>query len=115
MKTADVEDDVKPGANVTENAELRERRHCNRLLEQENEVLSRAAPYLSHANLPENDVPARPQAGRRRDPRHDDVPGPQAMEADQDMPDHRQAPRGHTATGPGAEAGDGSGRFRLAR
>jgi hypothetical protein len=30
------------------------------LLEQENEVLRRAAAYLSQANLPANDVPARP-------------------------------------------------------
>ena len=40
--------------------ELRELRPRNRLLEQENEVLRRAAAYLSQANLPENEVPARP-------------------------------------------------------
>jgi transposase-like protein len=35
-----------------ESAELRELRRRNRLLEQENEVLRRAAAYLSQANLP---------------------------------------------------------------
>ncbi len=33
-------------------AELREVKRRNRLLEQENEVLRRAAAYLSQANLP---------------------------------------------------------------
>ncbi len=35
-----------------ESAELREARKRSRLLEQENEVLRRAAAYLSQANLP---------------------------------------------------------------
>ena len=35
-----------------ENAELREAKKRIRLLEQENEVLRRAAAYLSQANLP---------------------------------------------------------------
>lgn len=52
MKSADVEDGVKPGATSTENADLREARKRIRLLEQENEVLRRAAAYLSQANLP---------------------------------------------------------------
>jgi transposase len=52
MKTADVEDGVKPGTTSAENAELREARKRIRLLEQENEVLRRAAAYLSQANLP---------------------------------------------------------------
>jgi transposase-like protein len=52
MKTADVEDGVKPGATVAENAENRELKKRIRLLEQENEVLRRAAAYLSQANLP---------------------------------------------------------------
>ncbi len=52
MKKADVEDGVKPGVTAAENAELREARKQIRLLEQENEVLRRAAAYLSQANLP---------------------------------------------------------------
>ena len=35
-----------------ESAELRELKARNRLLEQENEILRRAAAYLSQANLP---------------------------------------------------------------
>ena len=52
MAKADVEDGVKPGVTVAENAELREAKKRIRLLEQENEVLRRAAAYLSQANLP---------------------------------------------------------------
>ena len=52
MKAADVEDGLKPGSTAAENAELREARKRIRLLEQENEVLRRAAAYLSQAHLP---------------------------------------------------------------
>ena len=52
LKSADVEDGLKPGVTVAENAELREARKRIRLLEQENEVLRRATAYLSQANLP---------------------------------------------------------------
>jgi transposase len=52
MRQADVEDGLKPGTSGAENAELREARKRIRLLEQENEVLRRAAAYLSQANLP---------------------------------------------------------------
>lgn len=52
MKAADVEDGLKPGTTSAENAELREAKKRIRLLEQENEVLRRAAAYLSQANLP---------------------------------------------------------------
>jgi len=52
LAKADIEDGVKPGVTVSESAELRELRKRNRLLEQENEVLRRAAAYLSQANLP---------------------------------------------------------------
>ena len=44
--------EAKPGTSRTESAELRELRRRTRLLEQENEVLRRAAAYLSQANLP---------------------------------------------------------------
>ena len=52
MKKADVEDGNRPGTTVVDAAELREARKRIRLLEQENEVLRRAAAYLSQANLP---------------------------------------------------------------
>ena len=52
LRRADVEDGVKPGMTDDQNAELREVKRRNRLLEQENEVLRRAAAYLSQANLP---------------------------------------------------------------
>lgn len=51
LKAADVEDGRRPGRTADEAAELRELKRRNRLLEQENEVLRRAAAYLSQANL----------------------------------------------------------------
>ena len=52
LHAADVEDGQRPGVTVGESAELREARRRIRLLEQENEVLRRAAAYLSQAQLP---------------------------------------------------------------
>ncbi|BDD82286.1 transposase-like protein IS3/IS911 [Tsukamurella pulmonis] len=52
LRTADVEDGVKPGTTSEQSATERELRRRVRLLEQENEVLRRAAAYLSQANLP---------------------------------------------------------------
>jgi transposase-like protein len=52
LSRADVEDGIKPGTMSAENAELRAAKKRIRLLEQENEVLRRAAAYLSQANLP---------------------------------------------------------------
>ena len=52
MKKADVEAGNRPGVTAKESVELRELKKRNRLLEQENEVLRRAAAYLSQANLP---------------------------------------------------------------
>jgi len=49
---ADVVDGARPGRTSAESAELRELKRRNRLLEQENEVLRRAAAYLSQATLP---------------------------------------------------------------
>jgi transposase len=51
LRQADVEEGRKPGVTKDEAAEVRELRRRNRLLEQENEVLRRAAAYLSQANL----------------------------------------------------------------
>ncbi|WP_425481720.1 transposase, partial [Kocuria coralli] len=53
MRQADVEDGARPGKTRDESSELRDARKRIRLLEQENEVLRRAAAYLSQANLPE--------------------------------------------------------------
>ncbi|MGV7648597.1 transposase, partial [Mycobacterium kansasii] len=52
MRQADVDDGAKPGTTTNESAELREARRRIKLLEQENEVLRRAAAYLSQSNLP---------------------------------------------------------------
>ena len=52
MHAADVEDGNRPGVTTSESVELRELRRRNRLLEQEVEVLRRAAAYLSQAHLP---------------------------------------------------------------
>ncbi|MBK1789476.1 hypothetical protein JHE00_34570 [Prauserella sp. ASG 168] len=52
LRQADVEDGVKSGVSSDAAAELRELKRRNRLLEQENEVLRRAAAYLSQGNLP---------------------------------------------------------------
>ena len=45
LRTADVEDGKRPGVTREESAELRELRKRNWLLEQENEVLRKAAAY----------------------------------------------------------------------
>ena len=52
MKKADVEDGHRPGVTEEERKQLRDANKRIRLLEQENEVLRRAAAYLSQANLP---------------------------------------------------------------
>ena len=52
LRQARIEDGEQPGMTRCENEELRDLRRRNRVLEQENEVLRRAAAYLSQANLP---------------------------------------------------------------
>jgi transposase len=52
LKKADIEDGNRPGLSDADRVELREAKKRIRLLEQENEVLRRAAAYLSQANLP---------------------------------------------------------------
>jgi len=52
LKKAAIEDGIRPGVTEAEQSELREAKKRIRLLEQENEVLRRAAAYLSQANLP---------------------------------------------------------------
>ncbi|PGH46701.1 IS3 family transposase [Streptomyces sp. Ru87] len=57
MRRADIDDGTKPGTTTQESAELREARRRIKLLEQENEVLRRAAAYLSQAHLPKRIYP----------------------------------------------------------
>ncbi|WP_432560568.1 transposase [Granulicoccus sp. GXG6511] len=52
LKTADIEDAERPGTTSTQSAELREAKRRIRTLEQEVEVLRRAAAYFSQAHLP---------------------------------------------------------------
>ncbi|MCZ0989134.1 IS3 family transposase [Streptomyces diastatochromogenes] len=57
MRRADIDDGTRPGTTSQDNAELREARRRIKLLEQENEVLRRAAAYLSQAHLPKRIYP----------------------------------------------------------
>jgi len=52
MKLADIDDGVRPGVSTVESAELRELKKRNRLLEQENEILRRAAAFFARESLP---------------------------------------------------------------
>jgi len=52
LSKAAIEDGSKPGVTSAEATALRDAKRRIRLLEQENEVLRRAAAYLSQANLP---------------------------------------------------------------
>ena len=51
LRQADVEEGNRPGPTAADAAEARELKKRIRLLEQENEVLRKAAAYLSQANL----------------------------------------------------------------
>ncbi|RKW69868.1 IS3 family transposase [Galactobacter caseinivorans] len=57
LQRAALDDGAKPGVTRSEAVELREARQRIRLLEQENEVLRKAAAYLSQANLPKRFYP----------------------------------------------------------
>jgi len=52
MRQARIEEGVQPGVTRAESEEVRELRRRNRFLEQEVEVLRRAAAYLSQTHLP---------------------------------------------------------------
>lgn len=51
LKADEIENGTRDGVTRDQAEELRQLRRRNRLLEQENEVLRRAAAYLSQANL----------------------------------------------------------------
>lgn len=78
MRQADIDEGARPGKSTSESGELGEARRRIKLLEQENEVLRRAAAYLSQANPPGKALPARKRARRRQNSCRGDLPGPQA-------------------------------------
>jgi transposase len=47
LKIADTDDGIRPGTTTTESSEPRELRKRNKMLEQENEILRRAAAYFA--------------------------------------------------------------------
>ncbi len=52
LKRTEIEEGVRDGLTLTEEAEIHELQKRNRLLEQENEVLRRAAIFLGKSLLP---------------------------------------------------------------
>ena len=52
LKIADVDDGIRPGVTTAEAAEVRELKKRNRMLEQENEILRRAAAFFARESLP---------------------------------------------------------------
>lgn len=52
VRQADIEDGKRPGVTSKESAELKEARKRIRILEQENEILRRAAIYLGRGSIP---------------------------------------------------------------
>ncbi|MGN9807727.1 IS3 family transposase [Micromonospora sp. L32] len=57
LKIADADDGIRPGTTSSESAELRELRRRNKLLEQENEILRRAAAFFAKENRPKMTYP----------------------------------------------------------
>ena len=57
LKKADIEDGVRPGVTKTESVEMREAKKRIRTLEQENEILRRAAAYFAKYSGPKSAGP----------------------------------------------------------
>lgn len=53
LKIADVDDGIRPGTTTTESAKIRELKRRKRVLEQEVEILRRAAAYFAKEISPE--------------------------------------------------------------
>ena len=52
LKLADIDDGVRPGVTAVEAVELRDAKKRIRVLEQENEILRRAAAFFARESLP---------------------------------------------------------------
>ncbi len=52
LKLDDIETGARPGVTAADSAELRELKKRNKLLEQENEILRRAAAFFARESLP---------------------------------------------------------------
>ena len=52
LKLADIDDGLRPGVTSSESAEMRELRKRNKTLEQENEILRRAAAFFAREIAP---------------------------------------------------------------